>query len=299
MPKLINENIELHVLFEISMALAASLDLENSINNIFEILDKKMGMSRATLTILNQQTNDIVINIAHGITDIEKKRGKYKLGEGVTGNVIKKGKPAIIPNIGSEPLFLNKTKARGDTNKKNISFICVPIISGKTSIGAISVDKLYETNIKYDKDVQLLTIIAAMIGQAVKFKQLIEAEKNKLISENKHLKYELQQKYNIHNMVGNNNAMHKIFEEIQLVADSNATVIIRGESGTGKELAAYAIHYNSPRASKPFVKINCGAIPENLLESELFGYEKGAFTGAVGQKQGKLELADKGTLFFR
>ena len=293
----IREVKEMQTLYEISMALSASLNLNESINKIFSILDSKMGMSRGTLTLLNKLTNEISIEIAHGLADEAKKRGKYMVGEGITGKVIEKGDPAVIPLIGKEPLFLNKTRSRGDIKRNDISFICVPIKIGNEIIGAISVDKLFANNIAPTEDVRLLAIIASMIAQAVKLKRLIEEEKEKLISENIKLKEELREKYNITNIIGNSSVMHNIYENIIQVAPSNTTVLIRGESGTGKELVAHAVHYNSPRAQKPFIKINCATIPENLIESELFGHEKGAFTGANEQKKGKFEAAHGGTIF--
>jgi Nif-specific regulatory protein len=167
---------------------------------------------------------------------------------------------------------------------------------GPDVMGAISIDREYDKTIDLADDVRILMIIAGMIAQSVKLNRILEDEE-RLLSENIKLKDELKEKYNIHNMIGNSSSMHLVYENIIQVATSNATVLVRGESGTGKELVAHAIHYNSPRAQKPFVKINCGAIPENLLESELFGYEKGAFTGATERKQGKFELADGGTMF--
>lgn len=291
------EKKEITILYEISLALSSSLDISSTIDNIFEILHAEMGMRRGTLSLLNQQTGKISIELAHGITDEARKRGIYKIGEGITGKVIEKGEPAIIENVGDEPRFLNRTRSRGDIGRNDISFICVPIGGADDKIGALSVDRLYSNDISLEEDVRILTIIASMIAQSIKFKRMVEAEKNQLITENLKLRTELIEKFNLNNFIGNSNAMHEVFEQIVQVADSNATVLIRGESGTGKELVAHAIHYNSPRASKPFVKINCGAIPENLIESELFGHEKGSFTGAVFQKKGKFELAEGGTIF--
>ncbi|MCX5636592.1 MAG: sigma-54 dependent transcriptional regulator, partial [Planctomycetota bacterium] len=115
--------------------------------------------------------------------------------------------------------------------------------------------------------------------------------------ENVRLRQELKTRFSMHNMVGSSSAMQEVYRLIEQVAGSNATVLIRGESGTGKDLVAHAIHYNSPRVDKPFVKVNCTAMPETLLESELFGHEKGAFTGAVERKVGRFERAHGGTIF--
>ncbi|HEV2985588.1 MAG TPA: sigma 54-interacting transcriptional regulator, partial [Vicinamibacterales bacterium] len=125
----------------------------------------------------------------------------------------------------------------------------------------------------------------------------IDEDKRKLLDENTHLRQELRERYDFSNFVGTSGPMRQIFEQVTQVAGTNTTVLIRGESGTGKELIAHAIHYSSLRAKKPFVKVSCAALPESLIESELFGYEKGAFTGAEARKKGRFELADGGTLF--
>ncbi len=198
----------------------------------------------------------------------------------------------VIPNIGKEPLFLNKTGSRPE--KEGISFLCVPIQLKNESFGVLSVDRIYsEEHGGVDDDLRVLEIVASLIAQFVKlWESFEEIEKEKEI-----LKQELKGKYNIDNMVGLSERMQEVFEAVYRVAPSKATVLLRGESGTGKELIAKAIHYMSPRSKKPFVKFNCASIPEGLLESELFGHEKGAFTGAVSSRKGKFELANKGTIF--
>jgi len=290
------EVMEIAVLHEISLAICRFANLNDFIYKAFEILDDKMGMTRGTLRLLSSASGEITTEVAYGVSEEAKRRGKYKLGEGITGEVIESGEPAVVPQVNEDPRFLNRTRSRGDISRKTISFICVPIKAGPDILGALSVDRLFSEEINFDHDVRFLTIIAGMIAQAVKLKKIMEDEE-RLLSENLKLKDELKEKYNIHNMIGNSSSMHLVYENIIQVAQSNATVLIRGESGTGKELVAHAIHYNSHRAQKPFIKINCGAIPENLIESELFGYEKGAFTGATDRKRGKFELADGGTIF--
>jgi Nif-specific regulatory protein len=136
-----------------------------------------------------------------------------------------------------------------------------------------------------------------MFAQAIRVKQLIEAERQRLLDENIHLKEELRERYDFSHIIGTSGPMRQVFEQITRVASANTTVLIRGESGTGKELIAHAIHYSSTRAKKPFIKVSCAALPDSLIESELFGYEKGAFTGATARKKGRFELADGGTVF--
>jgi Nif-specific regulatory protein len=200
-----------------------------------------------------------------------------------------------VPQVSKEPLFLYRTRKRSPDTEE--SFICVPIKDRRKTVGALSITYPYKQNRNYEDSVQLLTIVTSMIAQSLRLAQLVEQERAQLQDENALLKRELQQKYDFRNIVGTSKEMRDVYEQIAQVAPSGATVLIRGESGTGKELVAHAIHYNSPRSSKPFVKVNCAALPESLIESELFGHEKGAFTGAVARKRGRFELAEGGTLF--
>ena len=160
-----------------------------------------------------------------------------------------------------------------------------------------NVDLAFEKDRDYERDLQFFRLVATMFAQAIRVKQLIEAERQRLLDENIHLKEELKERYDFSHIVGTSGPMRQVFEQIARVAASNTTVLVRGESGTGKELIAHAIHYNSARAKKPFIKVSCAALPDSLIESELFGYEKGAFTGATARKKGRFERADGGTLF--
>lgn len=289
---------ELTVLYEISQALAWNFDFRAVSNQILEILSKKLDMKRGTITVLDKKTGQLSIEAAHGLTKEEIARGKYKIGEGVTGKVVEKGQPMIIPDIGKEPLFLNRTRARGDLNRQNVSFICVPIQMKGETLGVLSVDHLFrERDLPFEEDVRLLTIVASLIGQNIKIHQMIEKDKEKLIEENRELQSELKGKYRLDNVIGTSKSMVEVYKAVQKVAPTRATVILRGESGTGKELIARAVHYDSPRAGKPFVKVSCASLPETLLESELFGHEKGSYTGASEMVRGRFELADGGTLF--
>jgi Nif-specific regulatory protein len=289
---------ELTTLYEISHALASNLDFRSVLNQILEILSKELEMSRGTFTLLDKKTGHLSIEAAHGLTKEEISRGKYKIGEGVTGKVVEKGEPMIIPDIGKEPLFLNRTKARGDVKRQNISFICIPIkVKGET-LGVLSVDRLFKAaDVSFEEDVRLLTIVSSLIGQNLKIHQMIERDKEKLLEENRELQSELKGKYKLDNVIGTAKSMVEVYKSVQRVAPTRTTVMIRGESGTGKELIARAVHYNSPRSEKPFIKVACAALPETLLESELFGHEKGSYTGASEMVKGRFELADGGTLF--
>ncbi|OQX23844.1 MAG: sigma-54-dependent Fis family transcriptional regulator [Desulfobacteraceae bacterium IS3] len=289
---------EITLLYEISQTLNEHLDLKKSLYKMLAILSNSMDMVRGTITILHPLRNEIVIEVAHGISQTAIKNVKYKLGEGITGKVIETGEPIAIPKISQEPLFLNRTDSRKIIrNHEEISFLCVPVKSNNQVIGALSVDKPFDECYSLEQGIKLMSVIATMVARHVINLETIRLEKDRLREENKRLLGELENKYRVNNILGNSNKMREVFQMISQVSKSNATVLIRGESGTGKELVANSIHYNSPRVKNPFVKVNCAALPSNLIESELFGHEKGAFTGAVRQKLGKFEIADKGTIF--
>jgi Nif-specific regulatory protein len=288
---------ELSLLFEVSQALDRSIDLRDVVNPVLQAIAKHMGMVRGTLTLLNRETGEIFIEAAYGLSASQRERGRYRLGEGVTGKVVQTGQPAVVPRISEEPLFLNRTGARKQLHKKDISFICVPIKLGNEVIGALSADRLFAESVSFQEDVRLLSIIASMIAQAVRLRQSVLEERQRLLEENVRLQEELKDRFRPSNIIGKSKPMQAVYDLIARVSKSDTTVLIQGESGTGKELVAHAIHYNSLRAAKPFIKVNCAALPEGVLESELFGHEKGAFTGAVSQRKGRFELAHGGTIF--
>jgi Nif-specific regulatory protein len=288
---------ELSLLFEISQILDRSMDLRDEVGAILAAIAKHTGMVRGTLTLLNRDTGDLFIEAAHGLSSSQKERGHYLKGEGIIGRVVESGKPMAVPRISEEPRFLDRTGAREGLSKDDIAFVCVPIKVGPETIGALSVDRLFVDDGLLTEDLRLLSIIASMIAQAVKLRQEAMEERTRLLTENKRLQDKLKDRFRPANIIGNSSAMQEVFDLIGQVARSESTVFIRGESGVGKELVAHAIHYNSLRADRPFIKVNCAALPETVIESELFGHEKGAFTGAVAQRKGRFEMADGGTIF--
>ena len=288
---------EITLLYEITKALNEHLELQKSLYKVLDILSNSMNMVRGTITILNPLRNEINIEVAHGLTRNAMARVKYKLGEGITGRVIETGRAVTIPKISEEPLFLDRTGSRKKKKDQELSFICVPIKKGKQVIGALSVDKPFIKSYSLKSGKELLAVIATMIASHVIKLETIRMDKDRLREENRRLQNVLKDKYSISNIIGNSNKMREVYQMITQVSKSNATVLVRGESGTGKELVANSIHYNSLREKNPFVKVNCAALPTTLIESELFGHEKGSFTGAIKQKIGKFELAHKGTIF--
>ncbi|MCB2225116.1 MAG: nif-specific transcriptional activator NifA [Desulfarculaceae bacterium] len=288
---------ELSLLFDISTTLERSMDLRDVVAPVLELMANHMGMMRGTITLLNRETGEIMIEAAHGLSAKQRERGRYQLGEGVTGQVVQSGRPMVVEHINEEPHFLDRTGARSKLDKNDISFICVPIKLGNEVVGALSADRLFSDAISLEEDVRLLSVIGSMIAQAVRLRQEVAEEQQRLREENLRLQESLKDRFHPANIIGKSKAMQMVYDLIAQVCQVGTTVLIRGESGTGKELVAHAIHYNSLRASKPFIKVNCAALPESVIESELFGHEKGAFTGAHNQRKGRFELADGGTIF--
>ncbi|TAN37420.1 MAG: nif-specific transcriptional activator NifA [Verrucomicrobia bacterium] len=285
---------ELTLLYHVSQILDQSLDMREVVSPVLESLADHMDMRYGTITLLNRKTGDILIEAAHGLTPQQARRGRYKLGEGVTGQVVLTGKPMVIPKTSESPQFLDRTK-RG--KRADTSFVCVPIKVGSEVVGALSVDRAYHPETELQESARLLEIIASMIAQAVRLRREAQEAQERLSAENERLRAELRDRFRPSNIIGNSHEMQMVYDQIALVCKSAATVLINGETGTGKELVAQAVHYNSDRANKPFIKAHCAALPETMIESELFGHEKGAFTGAIAERKGRFELANGGTLF--
>jgi Nif-specific regulatory protein len=285
---------ELKLLYRLSRLLEQSLDLAAVIEPVLEALAEHMSLHHGTLTLLNRQTGDIATFAAHGASDEETRRARYRLGEGVTGRVVESGEPAVIPRISESDVFLNRTRRRTDVE---LSFLCVPIKTGNEIFGALSVDRVYDPHYDLADDLRLLSIVGSLIAQAVKLRRAAEEERERLAEENERLRAQLRDKFRPANIVGASHEMQEVYEQIATVSKSNTSVLVLGETGTGKELVAQAIHYNSDRADGPFVKVHCAALPESVIESELFGHVRGAFTGAVTDRKGRFELAHGGTLF--
>jgi Nif-specific regulatory protein len=287
---------KLSTLLEASQALSSTLDLKEGLVRVLDTLGRHHGAIRGTVVLLNEQTGDVELQASSGAVT-PGKRVRYRIGEGITGRVVETGSPIVVPRVSREPTFLNRAAERPELAEQELSYVSAPItLAGKT-VGAIGIDLHFKADRDYHRTAKFLGVVASMIAQAVKVHRLIEAERQRLVDENTHLKQELKERYDFSNLIGTSGPMRQVYEQIAQVARTNTTVLLRGESGTGKELIAHAIHYNSPRAKKPFIKVSCAALPHDLIESELFGYERGAFTGAQASKKGRFELAEGGTLF--
>ena len=288
---------ELVLLFDISQRLIQSKELKNDLSGILEMLVRYLNAERSFLTIFNRESESILIEAAYGYSTAQQARGKYKLGEGIIGRVVEMSRPVVIDKISKSSLFLNRTGQELTKDGQELSFICTPIIEEGKVTGTLNVIRIYNPHISYDEDSQLLSIIGSMISRSVRNKQERLEEMEVLRQKNFQLQNQLEKDFRPGNIVGNSSKMRDVYSLVNMVAETNSTVLIRGESGIGKELIADSIHFSSPRAKKNFIKVNCSALPDTLIESELFGHEKGAFTGAEARRKGRFELADGGTIF--
>jgi Nif-specific regulatory protein len=284
------------VLFEISQIMSQALDLDLALARILEILSDSMEMKRATVFLENQNTGNLAIRASHGLSRDEMSRGVYRPEEGITGHIFLSGQPLYVPDVSKEPRFLNKTKSR-KIEQEFISFMGVPIHVHRRPVGVLTVDRLFGEEVSPEEDLRFLTVVAQLIGQFFSLNKQVEAREEELRRNNRLLKAEVSERYNNFFIVGQSLAMARLHNLVKKVAPSKASVLLLGESGTGKTLVARVIHTLSSRAGAPFVKINCAALPENLLESELFGHERGAFTGATAMKSGRVEEAHGGSIF--
>lgn len=285
-------SVEVAVLNKISVLVARRSSVDEMLPAVLKILHSEMGLLRGTVTL--REGDHLVISASEGLSKDEVDKGLYKVGEGITGIVAQEGKGRIVPDISKDKNFLNRTGAR---TGESVAFICVPIIHQDDVIGTISIDRRVDEYTDLKADYHLLETISNIMADAIFAAYLAHQEREQLIEESNRLKLELENKLRPTEIIGNCSNMKKVYLMVSKVAASNATVLIRGESGTGKELVAKAIHNNSQRKDKPLIIVNCAALPESLIESELFGHEKGSFTGAINRKVGLAELADKGTLF--
>ncbi|MDO5451363.1 MAG: sigma 54-interacting transcriptional regulator [Akkermansia sp.] len=283
--------LEISMMQEICSVIIRERNEESLLNKVLGILERRMGMLRGTFALRFGDT--LSIEASHGAGEDEIKRGSYRMGEGVTGLVAESGKSLVIPDLRTDPRFLNRT---GTHNYEyQVAYICVPLIHNSSVIGTLAIDRPVTRQTNLDQDVALLEIIAQLTAEAAAACISLHEERQALETENRCLHEQLQG--NPGRFIGNSRGMQQVYMQLRQVAPSDATVLIRGSSGTGKELLARAIVSLSPRKDKPFVTLNCAALPENLVESELFGHEKGSFTGALARRVGRAEEADGGTLF--
>ncbi|HON68166.1 MAG TPA: sigma 54-interacting transcriptional regulator [Phycisphaerae bacterium] len=289
-------NLELEVLREISQLMSSSLELKWVFDRVMRVLAGRLGIEKGRLVILDDVTAQLRIEASYGLTPEMQRRGVYNIGEGITGRVFERGEVQVVPDVRQEPTYLDRT---GTLKTRDVpySFICLPITSESKTVGVLSVDKPFTDTETLDRDVRILTIVTAMISQTVRINWMVSREKEELVAEMAGRDPGPSERYSFSNIVGSSPAIMEIFKTVEQIAKTKATALLVGETGTGKEMVAKAIHYNSDRKDKPFIRVNCGALTGTLLESELFGHVKGAFTGAIRDKIGRFQAAHGGTLF--
>ena len=269
-------------LLEISQALSGSLKLAESLPAVLDTLERHHSVVRAAVTLADEETGEAYVTAAsgHGPT-----RERPRPGEGMVGRVIESGRAVVVPQVSQEPL-LHERGRRADA--RELSFICVPLTVNRRTVGALAVHLAFKRHRQYQRSLKFFRVVGSMIAQAVKVARVAESERRRLVEENAHLRDELADRYAFRHIIGNSAPIQAVYEQVAQVARTNTTVLIRGESGTGKEMIAHAIHYNSPRAKKPFIKVSCAALPGSLIESELFGYEKGRLHRRARAEEGPL-----------
>ncbi|QEP44530.1 nif-specific transcriptional activator NifA [Ectothiorhodospiraceae bacterium BW-2] len=283
--------VELATLYAVSQTLSRSLDFRETLLEVLKNLNDIGQLHHGMITLLDEESGDLLVTALHEDPGVNSSV-RYRRGEGVLGTILESGEPLLIGRIADDNRFLDRL----GIYERTLPFIGVPIYIGEEVAGVLAVqpESCYADLSKHQRFVEM---IANLIGQSVRLARQIRAQQRALESERDSLRRKVRSDHSFANMIGRSRSMQTIFDQIRQVAKWDTTVLIRGESGTGKELIANAIHYNSQRSNGPFIKLNCAALPDNLLESEIFGHEKGAFTGAVSQRKGRFEQAHGGTLF--
>jgi Nif-specific regulatory protein len=289
-------------IYEISKLLASPNRLEPTLSGVLALLSSFYDMRHGLIALLTPDgTPELVVG--SGWSEANARKFFELLPERAIGQIVVTKMPLVIPDIASDPLFSRITmddvrNPQGET----VSFIGVPIRQGDTVMGTLTIDRLRqpERPVPYDSDVRFLTMVANLLGQALRLHQVVAQDRDRLLAEQARLaKDQAQAKagMTIKGIIGHSQPLQDVLDKVRRVAKSRSTIMLRGETGTGKEMIASAIHNLSPRKNGPFIKLNCAALPESVLESELFGHEKGAFTGALAMRKGRFELAHGGTLF--
>ncbi len=294
-------HVELITVYEICRILTASLDIDRSFRAALNVLAAHMELPRAMIVLSDPEENLLQVHSSVGLSREQEQRGRWQPGEGVIGHVAATGMPVVVPDVTQAAEFIDRTGAFGAQDDQMMAFVVVPLKTDKAVLGALAAQREVRGGARLSDDQRVLTMVASLLAQAAQLHDAVRDEHERLQRETtrlqKALRREPRGRYALDNVVGDSRPMQQVFVEVHQAAPSRATVLLRGESGTGKEAIARAIHFLSPRKDAPFIKVNCAALTESLLESELFGHEKGAFTGAAGERKGRFELAHGGTLF--
>ena len=278
----------LQIVSDISASLAASKDGRANVQGVLDTLRENFDLRSCFLLLEGRDDGRLSISAASGLSISEFRKLDADADHGPFKTAFETGNAAVIA--------FDASGVRLELEHSDRSrLITSPLFVAGKPVGVLAAITADAKNLS--TATQILALAASMIAQSLRVERAVHGERQKLIEENSHLLQELKEKHDFSHIVGTSNPMKQVYDQVSQVARSNATVLLRGESGTGKEMIANAIHYNSLRSKRPLVKINCAALPDTLIEAELFGHEKGAFTGADRFKKGRFEMAEGGTLF--
>ncbi|MDD2884092.1 MAG: nif-specific transcriptional activator NifA [Dechloromonas sp.] len=283
----------LAALYAVSRVLSRSLAFDETLRDVLRVLHDEAGLSRGLIGVVDAESGKLLIHTIYNPDGPNTDDGAYGPGEGMIGQILERPRTIKLTRVADESRFLNRTQLYDPA----LPFIAVPIKIGSHLQGVLAVQPEAAEDGLLEERAQFVEMVANLIGQSLRLSLDVAQEKSTLVEERDLLRRTVRHQHGFDSMVGHSAVMRRVFDQARMVAKWNTTVLIRGETGTGKELIANAIHYNSPRARNMLVKLNCAALPENLLESELFGHERGAFTGAVEARKGRFEQAHGGTLF--
>ncbi|RPH44222.1 MAG: GAF domain-containing protein [Burkholderiales bacterium] len=288
---------EVLLIREVGRLLGRSVEPNFVIRQTLRLLSEWVGLNRGRVLLWDSGEESLRIRHWYGLTADEASRGVFARGEGVSGGVLRTGIARVVQDIDAEPDFLCRSVERARLPKETVSFIAVPLREGDRVCGVLAAHRLRHRRRGISDDLELLQTVGTLLGQVIRVNEELRRRTERLETENRDLRERLGQQLPNFGILGDSPALRDSIAQARRLATGDLTVLLLGESGTGKELFARAIHQASPRAGRPFVKVNCAAVPESLFESEFFGHERGAFTGAVTAQPGRFEQADGGTLF--
>jgi Nif-specific regulatory protein len=296
-------SLSLVSIYEISKLLTSSLDLENALRDVLNLLSSYLEMRRGVVAVRDDEGAAIRILAAANMSPKAAQEGAATLPPSVAESILRSSMPFVSPNAVHDPVIGEHASRLTVEEDERISFIAVPMKTMGRPFGVLAIERIWREGGQpnLEADVRFLVMVANLIAQTIRLHGSIAQDRNRLIGEvhrnQKELAAPTREVPTVEGIIGASPAMQHVLAQVQQVAGTRSTVLIRGESGTGKELVARALHSLSPRTEKPFIRVNCAALPESLLESELFGHERGAFTGATQERKGRFEMADGGTLF--
>jgi Nif-specific regulatory protein len=289
--------LALEAIHEIARILSLSSDPSKGFTAALQVLRSLLGLENGTVSLFDPVTGDVFIEAAPEMLDAERIQGRLRPGEGIIGRVFRDGLPIVIPDLADEPRFLNRTGSRQHLDTDRRAMYALPLREGRTTVGVLTAERRWAAGpFSFDRDAKVLTVVAGLLAVRIRLDQL-DAHAHRGREEALSHPALGPDPDRFRGIIGKSPAWKTVLELVAQVAPSRATVLLRGESGTGKEVIARALHEESPRAGRPFVAVNCAALPEALVESTLFGHERGAFTGAHQAQAGRFEAADGGTLF--